>query len=645
MNKPFAILNIKLLNSNASMKKIILLLLIQSNLMIAYSQQAQPQRLLWFTGKLIKPNVLLTAKGDTVYYYPKKNKLKLISKAGTGKQMDNMLAELNHTSKRIEEEIKGMSQWVSRHILPEWSMNVARAYKTVEENWQPLLSNTILLPEGPALSQPTSAKKTTKGGSHFLMEEEEFTDPLVEEVLKEINAFKEKHKDDNLGILPVPPRSNFSYCYPCDSAAVQRYEKDKNRFLAEMAGADSALMLKAMSINGAIQKSGLLADPYFENAVNKLSNFMDYMLNRAAQKVVQLVEKYQNDAYRIPAVMSYWLPVERQLQLMGKVKETPLDNHNYWEKLFATMDAFFADAMQEKNYAIGLNITAILGFERQKQILGIKGNQLFLLLSDFNQFKLNSNISAKLGDEGKGYISGHAVGDNWYHAIPDEKTCRLNWYLHGLSTDRPTYKLITGEMIGAPVVYIGTKEWKSELPKINIEFCYKEGEEPADSVIASSFYPEGFQELWQFPEPMGVQNVTEIGGSFLACFLDMDRIRKEAEKINKDKIEKLRKDFQEKYAKLAGADMKTMNATAMNSQAEIEKLNRAIKELLLQSNPGKYIFTPQVHNKEAIIFKEKLNGREIFPDNAAIIYAFFHLIMEHDIGSGHELYSGFVKKK
>lgn len=615
------------------MKKIIFYIFIQALAVASFSQQ---ENLLWYQGKLIKPNVLLTIKGDTVIYSPQKNQVRIVSKAGSGKKMDGMLAEINKTPIRIEEEIKRLSQVVPRHILPDLSANLIKAYTSVEASWKPILQNIITIPDGPELVLLKSGNSKEKGGPSYSFEETTFSDPGVEELRKQIKELKEKHKPINSSILPIPPRYNFSYCFPCDSLAVQRYKKDKDQFFAEMYGDDTTLSKKVLSYASSIQKKGLLNNSYYSEANNELMSFMNYMQMRNAEKVKTLVELYQNDPYRIPAVIDYWLPVERELQLMGMTEESPIKGHNFWELLFTTLDNFFYNSMQERDYSIGLNINAILAFERQKQLLGKKGYPLYLQVSSFNQFKLNSNITAKLGKDGE-HIMGHARGDNWYHAIPDKKTCRLNWYLSGLPTEKPEYNLIAGEMVGAPVQYVGTKKWMSEVPDIKIDFCYKEGEEPVDSVIASTFHPQGFQELWQYPEPTGVLNITNIGGAFMACFLDVERIKKEAEQMNKDKIEQMKKEMQEKYAKLAGADMKTINSMAMNSRADMEKLNREIKELLIKNNPAKYIFMPQVHNKDVILFKEKLDGREIFPENTAILYAFFHLTMEHDTNGGHPL--------
>jgi hypothetical protein len=58
--------------------------------------------------------------------------------------------------------------------------------------------------------------------------------------------------------------------------------------------------------------------------------------------------------------------------------------------------------------------------------------------------------------------------------------------------------------------------------------------------------------------------------------------------------------------------------------------SNTISELIHSANTGRYIFEPTVHNKENIVLKERLNGKELFPANTATEYAFFHLLLEHD---------------
>ncbi len=70
--------------------------------------------------------------------------------------------------------------------------------------------------------------------------------------------------------------------------------------------------------------------------------------------------------------------------------------------------------------------------------------------------------------------------------------------------------------------------------------------------------------------------------------------------------------------------------TELRQMAAGVQNSNTILELIHSANTGRYIFEPTVHNKEMIVLKERLNGKELFPANIATEYAFFHLLLEHD---------------
>jgi hypothetical protein len=614
------------------MKQVLLFLITVSIVTPAFSQQDKPDHLLWFSGKLIKPNVLLTSIGDTIYYNPKKSEIKRVSKSGMGKQFDGMLTELNQTSKRIDEATKEMTKSLPKPLLADMVAAVKQAYADVEKQWKPLLSNIYTLPEGDFTMAPKMVNG--KGGPHFSFDEEE--DPF-EETLKKIREFVAKHKDDDLGsLLPVPPRYNFSYCFPCDSIASQRYEKEKDRFIAEIMEADNELYNEALKMCGFIQRKFVneLGKP--ENAAIKKQHdeamdFHDWVLQRAAKRAVLLLEKYKNDPYRLGAAFDFVIIIDRRLQLLGARKETAFGDMNYWPEVMQTWHTFFLNVFNEKDYTIALNIRTILRLERSRQLLGLgkTDKEMLTELMKFNQFKLNSNITAKVSENGE-FVMGHVRGDNWFYAIPDAKACRLNWTLAATTVDRTAkYKLLTAELSNGGR-YVGTKDWQSQPPVFKMDFCYKEGEEIADSIFANTFHPEGFREKWLFPPPAGVVEVETVSGVLMSSFIDVERMQEEAKPLNKDKIEKMQKELQDKYAKLAVANAGAMVNMSQQMQDDMEKLNREIRELLAKANPLKYIFTPKVNNKTTGILKERLNGNEIFPEHTKLEYAWFHLTMEHD---------------
>jgi hypothetical protein len=597
--------------------------------------------LLWYKGKLIKPNVLLTTAGDTVLYNPKQRQVKVVSKSGTGNQFDKMLAEVNNTGKRIDITVKRVTQMLPRHLQTSFGEAIEKAYTSVEEEWGPLLSNSMVLPEGdPVFSSPVS-NASTKGGPHNFMEDENVTEEnRYQEILQKFRAFREKHTNDNLGSLPVPPRSNFSYCAPCDSIGNARYDKEVKYFLAEVTAVDRDIMDQAIQFSAYMQRGSGIG--LFDEAANDETwNFIQFLLGRGAKRAALLVEKYKNDAERIPAVLSYLLPVHRQLQLMGEESNpTALTGLEYYEPIYATMHKYFSNAMKEKDYTVGLNIHFILKMERERQILGryIPGDEnLMEQFLTFNQFKLHSNITVKLGQSG-GYIAGHVRGDNWFYALPDQKTCRLNWILASDKPERTAkYKLLVAELGGAPVEYVGTKDWQSQPPIFKMDFCYPEGKRIPDTILAHNFHPEGFREQWRYPDPTGVIEVEQVSGALMVCFMDVKEAKKQAEALSKEMMDKKTKEFKEKAAKLGAGNVNAQMDMALKLQSELEKINKDIQETVLKANPLKYTFTPQVNNKTTAILKERLDGREIFPENGAIIYAWFHLTMDHDPEGPHRI--------
>jgi hypothetical protein len=611
----------------------------------AFSQADTTSQLLWFKGKLIKSNVLVTPAGDTVFYNPKKGEIKRVSKSGTGKQFDGMLAELNRTSKRINEAVMEVTKSLPKYLQSDMAAAVTKAYTDLEKQWKPLLTNTYILPEADFTVAPKMVNG--KGGPSNFVEEEQ--DPFeeaqkrIEEIITRIRAFMVKHKDDDLSsLLPVPPRYNFSYCFPCDTIASQRYEKEKERFITEVMSAEAALYTDALKVCRYIQLmfGTTLNESKYASTKKQHDEawaFHDFVLQRGAKRAVLLLDKYKNDPYRLQAVLEFVLIADRQLQLLGSREESAFGTMDYWSDVMKTMDDFFLNKFREKDYTVALNVRSVLAHERANQLLGLgKGSKnLFVELMKFNQFKLNSNITAKISGNG-GYVLGHVRGDNWFYAIPDATTCRLNWTLAATTIERTAkYKLLAAE--APPIEYVGTKDWQSQPPVFKMDFCYKEGEEVADSILASTFHPEGFREKWLFPPPAGVTEVETVSGILMSSFIDVERMKEEAAMLNKDKIEKMQKDMQSKYAKLVASNPGAMANMSQKMQADMEKLNREIRELIAKANPLTYIFTPQLSNKAKEILKERLDGKKIFPENTAIEYAWFHLSMEHDPDGPHPL--------
>lgn len=113
------------------------------------------------------------------------------------------------------------------------------------------------------------------------------------------------------------------------------------------------------------------------------------------------------------------------------------------------------------------------------------------------------------------------------------------------------------------------------------------------------------------------------------CFIDEERMRAEVkEKAYKEKLEKMKAEaaeFQKHYA-----------AGQVPSQSEMNKMmnmSKAMTSASLVSEMvlfGYYLTEPKPQNKNKLVFKDRIDGKQLFAKNTAIEHATFDISMEND---------------
>lgn len=599
----------------------------------ASAQSDTSYHLLWYKGKKVKPNVLLTPKGDSVFFNKEKGTVKLTSKAGQSTQLDKMLTELNRNNRRMDEMVKKLSAAVPvKKLLPVYAVQVKKAYDKIKEDYAGPLSNTISIP---VVTIPGIQPGTGKGG-HTMTDID--IEQKFDEYVAELKEYVRSHKDDIISWVPAPPRYDYSYCYPCDKERQDQYQRDFEVFISELNGTDQAVIQKAFGASR--QAHLLLASEKNEQIQKDLSSVIDFIFDRSAKRARVLMEKYIDDPYRVHAVMQVALTTDRSFQLTRGTNA--LGDINYMELCCQTLGRFIEKSVQEKDYSVALNLNFILSTERTLQLIGstLAGNILEKAFA-FNQFKMNMHVSAKLGND-DGHALAEVKADNWFYAIPDEK-CQLEWILVGPYLNKMKVDLVETELKGkgGQIPYVGTKNWNSDIPKLKVDFCKKE---PADTIVIYPFHPEGFQELWQYPQPWGVKNVITVSGVFQSCFMDVERLKEDyATYKNPENVEKLKKEMVAKYQQMLKNNKthtvaippdemhgEKYRLVQLGQWAEMQRMSKGFSEIVQSVNPGRFLFTPVVYNKNSLIIQDKINGKVLFPQNGAIEYAWFHLQLEHD---------------
>ncbi|HEX2630196.1 MAG TPA: hypothetical protein VHM26_14315 [Chitinophagaceae bacterium] len=562
----------------------------------AQAQIDTSYQLLWYKGKKIKPNALLTPKGDTITYNTEKGTVRVSSKAGNGKRFDGMLAELNQTSQRIQKDIARLK--LPNELKPIYSDAIRDAYNEVKERYSASLSNTFTLPH------ITTTAAAGKGAVEIA---EGYP---IEETIKEFRKFYKDHAADDLKNVPTPPVFNYTYCYNCDESAKAAYENAIEQYNKDLYGLDTEMMRKAMTMARYAYLN--LTGEELRRVDREYTMMFDYSIGRAAIRMTALIEKYGTDPRYAPTLLEIILPVDRQMQILFRDPKLP---DGYIANLYVTISNRLQQAINEKDYSIALNIPLLMQVERTMQVFGDSNGDLLEEMIRFNQFKLNMNVSSKINVKA-GHILGQLKGDNWFAAVPGEN-CKLKWHLLGPSKQEAKMNLLAAEFIGAPVTYVGTKQWFTNLPLMNIDFCGG----ATDSITVFAFSPEGFREMWNFPDPVGTIDNAQLQGLFIGTFMDIKRLREEADRLRTpQQQEQIKKEMMAQQAKLM-----QQGASASPHDAVTAALKMA-----RSTDPTRYIFQPEVSTKNTVIITDRLNGKELFPDNPATEYAWFHLRLEHD---------------
>lgn len=268
------------------------------------AQTAAPGYLLWFNGKMIKPNTLLKANGDTVFYNPAKKEVRVATKRGAENKFDRMLQELRKTEQRSKEMLTRFSKSSPLEVMPLIQTQIQSAFKAVQNDVQPLLQQNWHLPDTGIV---LPANPAVKGGAYDDMAEQVLD--RFEDAYRSFAGYREKHQGDDLTLLPVPPVYNYSYCMPCDSLANQSYQQQKKQFEAELMETDLAMYNYTLGI--ARQAALLISGEEGKRASDESGKMLRFLFDRLHKKTNYLLEKYIDDPDRVMAVIDLAMWVER----------------------------------------------------------------------------------------------------------------------------------------------------------------------------------------------------------------------------------------------------------------------------------------------------------------------------------------------
>jgi hypothetical protein len=359
------------------MKKILPLLLFSITAIVLQPEIAAQQipvdtsyYLFFHKGQKLKNNVLLTPQGDTVIYNPTQRTLKKLSKTEpnskktvSGKELDDVLAEVNKTPQRKNEMMQKLDGSLPKPVVPYYAQPLKESYDDAEQAYSSALSNKIEIQGSPYLD----ALFRTQLGKTEMREKIKIA---KEELLKALMEYVNNYKNTPVEI-PTPPAKEYHYCSQRDEGIRTGYKKEVKEFWVKLRSEEDELITKIVSYEHYWNKLGEAAP----QDGTKLDSAIKFVMRRLGQKAKMLVEKFGSDPLRHESVIAGALSIERTRQLMGI--EPGADGEslekNFVDPIMKNVFTRLIIAMNEYDYTIALNPSFMLGTMREYAMLGGEG--------------------------------------------------------------------------------------------------------------------------------------------------------------------------------------------------------------------------------------------------------------------------------
>jgi hypothetical protein len=344
-------------------------------------------RLLWYTGKKINDSTLITTRALVVQYQPKRNRV-VAQPEKKSDPFQKMIDELEKTEGRKDELIDKFSNMKNGTLLYPDLMYGLKLYDDIEERYDAAVKNTIDLPE------------VNLSGSNYAPSN---IDNLPNENQDLINDFikwcnEELKRADDLEAklppwenFPPPPVSDLTICSTCDESILEREKREDAIWQKEFMDREAEIIRIRLGVARAMQLMGVEQGIEIQDIADLTA------LNRMGKKIKLLYEKYGKDLKYAKTVLPIVLGFERQKQLLGIE-----DGSSILSELVGVFNdvypKYFKEQMGLKNYNFVLNIAYHLGVERQRQLLGMSDNEStdspieFDMAMDFNRFALTLDL-------------------------------------------------------------------------------------------------------------------------------------------------------------------------------------------------------------------------------------------------------------
>lgn len=360
-------------------------------------------KLLWYKGKKINDSTLITGRGMVVQYSQKRNLVKLQPDKKSD-PFDKIVREIEKNEQRKEELVEIFDQLPNGFLYyPQLKQGLDKS-DDLAEIFGDLVKNTIELPPLPDFSSSgnvfTPAGRGPNAGFQLnsWQVDEEVSENIQNFVTQQLEKAKMLYNSlPPVAEFPAPPAHDFGLCISCDSRKQKEQERQDSLWNDKYSGKEREIMQYLSSAERAAAQMG--AASAVNDTIGIFGSLGNLVMQRMDAKNKLLQSRYGKDVRTIPVVARIILGFERQKQLLGMVEEDQVFSFSdLVSDLPAGYEKYFDEQAELKNHDFVLNLAAHIGLARQMALLGLEdeGNAFFGKMLQksirYNRFGLTAEI-------------------------------------------------------------------------------------------------------------------------------------------------------------------------------------------------------------------------------------------------------------
>jgi hypothetical protein len=475
---------------------------------VATPTEAQAKdHLLWYKGKKINANTLITTKGRVVQYNRVKNTVIVQPNNKADSPIINLIVNLGKSRQWTNNYVNTTASRKNSFFDYPLVMMAMKELDLIEQEYNKIADNTINLPGTGTNLMAAISQMPATGSGPFVDYKINLADTL------DPDAWLRQMQQELLNLLnnpppldfPAPPKHEFDLCYYCDPSLQAKYYRNKQAWGEKFTEYEDKLISIGLSI---YRQFALLGNDISDSGIPTLEQDIDrankFAMQRLEQKLELLKQRYKDDVFRQEVVISTILGFERQKALLGVADENAGPPDLNFIKQF---DDYIKDQIAAKNYNVIFNYAMILGHARQQALLGVtdEGHEmdLFQQVFDLNRFALTIDIDFAIefkgiDDKPDMKVDGNlSTSQKIYVRLGRNKECKWQFYLFDpdygsivtrqseatfripITANGGTKKIRVKEDQWESYSYSGPTEMQMDFPSFSISFCQGSGPDSA----------------------------------------------------------------------------------------------------------------------------------------------------------------------